>query len=51
MTHDYAEQAKVMKAFCDENRLKILALLRAGSSVPACCWSIWRSVNPRCPII
>jgi ArsR family transcriptional regulator len=30
MTHDYAEQAKVMKAFCDENRLKILARLRGG---------------------
>jgi ArsR family transcriptional regulator, arsenate/arsenite/antimonite-responsive transcriptional repressor len=26
----YEEQAKVFKAFCDENRLKILALLRRG---------------------
>ncbi len=30
MTYDYAEQAKVMKAFCDENRLRILAQLRGG---------------------
>ncbi|MEZ4509541.1 MAG: metalloregulator ArsR/SmtB family transcription factor [Eubacteriales bacterium] len=30
MAHDYAEQAKVMKAFCDENRLKILAQLKSG---------------------
>lgn len=30
MTHDYKQQAKVMKAFCDENRLKIIALLRGG---------------------
>lgn len=26
----YAEQAKVFKAFCDEHRLQILALLRGG---------------------
>lgn len=26
----YEEQAKVFKAFCDENRLKILELLRGG---------------------
>ncbi len=26
----YGEQAKVFRAFCDENRLRILALLRGG---------------------
>lgn len=26
----YEEQAKIFKAFCDENRLKILELLRGG---------------------
>ncbi len=30
MTREPAEQAKIMKAFCDENRLKILAQLRGG---------------------
>ncbi|NLI54140.1 MAG: winged helix-turn-helix transcriptional regulator [Clostridiales bacterium] len=30
VAYDYAEQAKMMKAFCDENRLKILAQLRGG---------------------
>ena len=27
---DYGAEAKVFKAFCDENRLQILALLRSG---------------------
>ena len=27
---DFSGQAKMMKAFCDENRLRILALLRGG---------------------
>jgi ArsR family transcriptional regulator len=30
MSESYSEQAKIMKAFCDENRLKILAVLREG---------------------
>ena len=30
MEHTYIEDAKVFKAFCDENRLQILALLRSG---------------------
>ena len=30
MSESYTEQAKIMKAFCDENRLKILAVLREG---------------------
>lgn len=30
MGSEYAETAKVFKAFCDENRLQILALLRSG---------------------
>lgn len=30
MEHIYIEDAKVFKAFCDENRLQILALLRSG---------------------
>ncbi len=30
MQADYSQQAKIMKAFCDENRLKILACLRDG---------------------
>lgn len=30
MTSEYVESAKVFKAFCDENRLHILALLRGG---------------------
>ena len=30
LNEDFSDQAKVMKAFCDENRLKILALLRGG---------------------
>lgn len=30
MEMNYAEQAKIFKAFCDENRLKILALLQDG---------------------
>jgi len=30
MGSEYAEVAKVFKAFCDENRLQILGLLRSG---------------------
>ena len=30
MEVSYTEQAKIMKAFCDENRLQILELLRGG---------------------
>lgn len=30
MASEYAEAAKVFKAFCDENRLQILGLLRSG---------------------
>lgn len=30
MTSEYIENAKVFKAFCDENRLRILELLRSG---------------------
>ena len=30
MTSIYEDQAKVFKAFCDEKRLRILELLRAG---------------------
>ena len=30
MASGYVENAKVFKAFCDENRLRILELLRSG---------------------
>ncbi len=30
MASEYAAAAKVFKAFCDENRLQILGLLRSG---------------------
>lgn len=30
MSSEYIENAKVFKAFCDENRLRILELLRSG---------------------
>lgn len=30
MNNDYTENAKVFKAFCDENRLQILGLLQSG---------------------
>ena len=30
MASEYAETAKIFKAFCDENRLQILELLRSG---------------------
>lgn len=30
MKQDYQTEAKIFKAFCDENRLQILALLRSG---------------------
>ena len=30
MASEYREAAKVFKAFCDENRLQILGLLRSG---------------------
>lgn len=30
MVSEYMENAKVFKAFCDENRLRILELLRSG---------------------
>lgn len=30
MNNSYAQDAKVFKAFCDENRLKILEMLRSG---------------------
>ncbi len=30
MEHTYREDAKVFKAFCDENRLQILEMLRSG---------------------
>lgn len=30
MEHSYSDDAKVFKAFCDEHRLQILAMLRTG---------------------
>ena len=30
MASEYVENAKIFKAFCDENRLRILHLLRSG---------------------
>ena len=30
MEHAYSDDARVFKAFCDENRLQILAMLRTG---------------------
>jgi ArsR family transcriptional regulator, arsenate/arsenite/antimonite-responsive transcriptional repressor len=30
MEHSYSEDAKIFKAFCDENRLQILEMLRSG---------------------
>jgi ArsR family transcriptional regulator len=30
MINDYSENSKIFKAFCDENRLKILELLQNG---------------------
>jgi ArsR family transcriptional regulator len=30
MEHTYAGDAKIFKAFCDENRLQILEMLRSG---------------------
>ncbi len=30
MVSEYVENAKIFKAFCDENRLRILELLRSG---------------------
>ena len=30
MASEYIENAKIFKAFCDENRLRILQLLRSG---------------------
>jgi len=30
LTRSYEEQAKIFKAFCDDNRLQILELLRGG---------------------
>ena len=30
MASEYVENAKIFKAFCDENRLRILDLLRSG---------------------
>lgn len=30
MLENYSDQAKIFKAFCDEKRLRILALLREG---------------------
>lgn len=30
MSGNYADEAKVFKAFCDENRLQILEMLRSG---------------------
>lgn len=30
MASEYADNARVFKAFCDENRLRILELLRSG---------------------
>lgn len=32
LSDTYSHQAKVMKAFCDENRLRILARLRGGET-------------------
>ena len=34
---DYAAIAKVFKAFCDENRLQILEMLRGGET---CAWGL-----------
>ncbi len=30
MSNDYAKTAQIFKAFCDENRIKILAMLQSG---------------------
>ena len=30
MTESYAQNAKIMKAFCDENRLRVLEMLASG---------------------
>jgi Predicted transcriptional regulators len=30
MEHSYSDEAKVFRAFCDENRLQILEMLRSG---------------------
>lgn len=42
MEQPYEEQARVMKAFCDENRLRILALLRGGEK---CACMLLRDLN------
>ena len=51
VVRDYAADAKVFKALCDENRLRILEILRGGESVPASCYRIFRSASPPCPTI
>jgi ArsR family transcriptional regulator len=42
MEHSYAEDAKVFKAFCDENRLQILEMLRSGEK---CACKLLESLN------
>jgi len=39
---DYAASAKVFKAFCDENRLKIIDILRNGEK---CAWEMLDSLH------
>ena len=42
MKKDYAERARIFKAFCDENRLQIMDLLRFGER---CAFSLLEELN------
>ena len=42
MKKDYAERARIFKAFCDENRLQIMDLLRFGER---CACSLLEELN------
>ena len=35
MRNNYTETAAIFKAFCDENRIRILEMLQTGENAPA----------------
>ena len=47
----YLSDARIFKAFCDENRLQILELLRTGEKCACACWSSCTSASPPSPTI
>ena len=43
--------AAIFKAFCDENRIRIIKLLRSGENAPVSYWKKSMSRSPHFPTI